>query len=217
MDSGFSVHPAIITAHECDSLLTELDLLLRVPGHRRLIDNESVKAIAYDPRMVAIAAAYLACEVIPYKSIYFNKTGDTNWLVPWHQDRALPLRRQFDLEDWGPWSIKDGVRFALAPAWALNRVIALRLHIDDSTASNGPLRLIPGSHALGVLDQKEVVNIAARSSIHTCIVSKGGVIAMRPLTIHASSKSVDGRPRRVLHFEYVDSLRLSDEVELSYC
>ena len=29
---------------------------------------------------------------------------------------------------------------------ALERVIALRIHLDDSTADNGPLRVLPGTH-----------------------------------------------------------------------
>jgi hypothetical protein len=38
---------------------------------------------------------------------------------------------------------------------------------------------------------------------------------MRPLTIHASSKSTDPRPRRVVHIEYADSLKLCSGVELA--
>ena len=41
-----------------------------------------------------------------------------------------------------------------------------------------------------------------------CTTPAGGVIAMRPLTIHASSKSIDDRPRRVLHVEYAQSMSL---------
>ncbi|MDA2933344.1 hypothetical protein MYX82_03265 [Acidobacteria bacterium AH-259-D05] len=34
----------------------------------------------------------------------------------------------------------------------------------------------------------------------TCVVPKGGVLVMRPLLLHASSKSITIEPRRVLHF-----------------
>ena len=38
---------------------------------------------------------------------------------------------------------------------------------------------------------------------------------MRPLTIHASSKSIDDRPRRVLHIEYAATVHLGPGVELA--
>ena len=217
MDDGFSFHPSVISARECDNLLGELELWSTVPGRRRLIDRETIRKIASDPRLLEIAAEYISGDAIPFKATYFNKTEDSNWLVPWHQDRVLPLSRQFDLPDWGPWSVKDGVKFAHAPAWALNKAVALRLHLDDSAVANGPLRVIPGSYTLGVLDQKDVVEVATRSTTRTCVLSKGGVMAMRPLTIHASSKSLNSQPRRVLHVEYIDSLKLSDEIELAFC
>ena len=41
--------------------------------------------------------------------------------------------------------------YAHAPKEALEQVLALRVHLDDSTASNGPLRVSPGTHCKGVL------------------------------------------------------------------
>ncbi|MBA2379107.1 MAG: hypothetical protein H0V76_05985 [Blastocatellia bacterium] len=41
-----------------------------------------------------------------------------------------------------------------------------------------------------------------------CLVGKGGVIDMRPLILHASSKSVSDDPRRVLHIEYAPTLEI---------
>ena len=39
---------------------------------------------------------------------------------------------------------------------------------------------------------------------YECLCPPGGVIAMRPLLVHASSKSVTTASRRVLHIEYLD-------------
>jgi len=38
---------------------------------------------------------------------------------------------------------------------------------------------------------------------------------MRPLTIHASSKSTDDHPRRVLHIEYGASIHRRPGIELA--
>jgi hypothetical protein len=46
-------------------------------------------------------------------------------------------------------------------------------------------------------------------------VASGGVVAMRPLTLHSSSKSIDDRPRRVLHIEYAAATKLDSGVELA--
>lgn len=51
--------------------------------------------------------------------------------------------------------------YAHAPAWALSKVVALRLHFDDSNSENGPLRVIPGSHAHGVLTDGDVLHYAS--------------------------------------------------------
>jgi hypothetical protein len=38
---------------------------------------------------------------------------------------------------------------------------------------------------------------------------------MRPLTVHASSKATDDRPRRVLHIEYAPTVGLAPGIELA--
>ena len=40
------------------------------------------------------------------------------------------------------------------------------------------------------------------------MVPRGGVLAMRPLLVHSSSKARANEPRRVLHLEYADALDL---------
>ena len=77
------------------------------------------------------------------RATLFDKSPDSNWLVVWHQDTALPLVERKDLPGWGPWSTKEGVLYAHAPSQALSQVLALRVHLDDSTSVNGPLRCSP--------------------------------------------------------------------------
>jgi len=45
--------------------------------------------------------------------------------------------------------------------------------------------------------------------------TEGGIVAMRPLTVHASSKSIDAQPRRVLHIEYAATVSLGPGIELA--
>lgn len=106
------------------------------------------------------------------------------------------------------------VAYAHAPASALSRVIALRLHLDDSLADNGPLRVLPGTHAMGVLSDDEIARHAREVPPVACVAPAGAVVAMRPLIVHASSKVESERPRCVLHIEYADALGF-DGIELA--
>ncbi|HEX7085748.1 MAG TPA: phytanoyl-CoA dioxygenase family protein [Vicinamibacterales bacterium] len=183
-------------------------------GARHLMKHSAVQAVAADPRMVAIAEQFLGGTAIPYKATLFDKSPARNWLVAWHQDTALPLCERHDIPGWGPWSTKAGVLYAIAPSSALAQVVALRLHLDDSGPDNGPLRVLPGTHTLGVLTESDLARLTREVPAVDCIVRAGGVMAMRPLIVQASSKATNDLPRRVLHIEYARSLDIGDGVTL---
>jgi hypothetical protein len=44
--------------------------------------------------------------------------------------------------------IKDGMVYAHAPASVLRQILALRIHLDDSTAHNGLLRVLQGTQTM---------------------------------------------------------------------
>ena len=145
----------------------------------------------------------------------FEKTTYANWLVVWHQDTALPLRRREETPGCGPWSIKEGVIYAHAPATALSQVLALRVHLDDSTSQNGPLRVLPAAHTLGVLSDDEIHQLAQDGAAVECCVPRGGIVALKPLVVHSSSKSQSECARRVLHIEYAANTAIAGGLELA--
>jgi ectoine hydroxylase-related dioxygenase (phytanoyl-CoA dioxygenase family) len=165
--------------------------------------------------MLALARSALGAGAVAYRATLFEKSGHANWLVAWHQDTVLPLETRFAAADWGPWSRKAGILYSVAPAWALSRIIALRVHLDASTSNNGPLRVLPGSHDSGVLRDEAVIARARAQKPIECPVGRGGILAMRPLLIHSSGKSRDDSPRRVLHIEYAVSLDLAPGIRLA--
>ena len=216
MIDGFRIIAGVLAPTECDRLIVELQATTRSrAGARHLMSNAAVSAIANDDRLCALARAALSGRAVPFRATLFEKSGAKNWLIAWHQDTALPLRARFDEPGWGPWSVKHGVEYAHAPDWALSRVVALRLHLDASTGKNGPLRVVPDSHRRGVLSDAQVLEFADSHDAVECPVPRGGVLAMRPLLIHSSSKCLSDEPRRVLHIEYADSLELARGVELA--
>jgi hypothetical protein len=217
-DRGFWKEEDVLTQGECDRLQEGLGCTDRSrsrAGARHLMADPAVRSLAHEPRLLRMAAAGLDGSAIPFRATLFEKSGRSNWLVVWHQDTALPLAQRFESPEWGPWSEKAGVLYAHAPTWALARVVALRVHLDDSSEDNGPLRVIPDSHRLGVLSDDEVFRVAKERVPAMCLVARSGVLAMRPLLIHSSSKAAKDAPRRVLHIEYADMLELATGIRLA--
>jgi ectoine hydroxylase-related dioxygenase (phytanoyl-CoA dioxygenase family) len=184
-------------------------------GARNLMAHPAIRSLAADRRLLDLAGATLGAQAQPFRATLFDKSPDRNWLVTWHQDTALPMCARSDAPGWSAWSVKAGVLHAHAPAHALERVAALRVHLDDSRADNGPLRVLPGTQALGVLSDAEIGDLAARVEPHACTCDSGGVLAMRPLLVHSSSKALSDAPRRVLHIEYTTSLHLGEGLDLA--
>jgi hypothetical protein len=218
IDLGYSITPECLTNRECDRIVAALssDAIPRSrAGARHLMANPIVAALAGDDQLLELAQEWLGGVAMPFRATLFEKSNETNWLIPWHQDTALPLTVKFEAEGWGPWSRKAGAIYAHAPAWALSRVVALRVHLDGSFAGNGPLRVMPGSHGKGVLTDEAVLEYVSTHQEVICLTQQGGVIAMRPLLIHSSSKAQSAEPRRVLHIEYADSLDLGSDIRLA--
>ena len=203
-DHGYSIHHEVFEPSVMAGTLAAVAagaVERTKAGARHVLKVPAVRELAKDRRLVTIASQFVGIAPQPFRATLFDKSPGTNWLVAWHQDTALPLRRRVDDVEWGPWSTKAGVLYAHAPAWALERVVAIRVSLDDSTISNGPLRVLPDTHCSGVLSDKQIELAARQTAPVECVTPSGGVVAMRPLTVHASSKSTDDRPRRVLHID----------------
>ena len=217
-EHGFAIIPGILPHAEVDLFL---DALAHEPfnsskaGIRHALAHASVARIAHDSRLLGIAKGMLGDNAFPFRATLFDKSTGSNWLVVWHQDTALPLRARRETLGWGPWSVKQGVIYSHAPASALSKILALRFHLDDSTSKNGPLRVLPGTHERGVLSDEKVHKLSTTISAIECLVPKGGVLAMRPLIVHSSSKSGTEAPRRVLHIEYAAGKCMGSGLELA--
>jgi ectoine hydroxylase-related dioxygenase (phytanoyl-CoA dioxygenase family) len=215
---GFAILSEVLSPSEAQRLIDEIDrspLTRSRAGIRHAMRHPAIARLAREPRLQELAREILGAEALPFRATLFDKSPRANWLVVWHQDTALPLRNQRDVLGWGPWSVKEGIIYAHAPASALRQVVALRIHLDHCIVNNGPLRVLPGTHTEGVLTDEAIEKFAARIAPVDCVVPQGGVLAIRPLLIHASSKSQVEAPRRVLHVEYAASMTIESGLELA--
>src|SRR5262249_13911924 len=204
-DDGFAIGPGILKKGEAASLLSELPDPANQHGRagiRHVLTHPAVWALANDPRLLTLATSVLGKSAFLFRATYFDKSPESNWLIAWHQDTALPVAEKRQATGWGSWSVKEGMLYAHAPAHALEQIVALRVHLDDSTIENGPLRVLPGSHRAGILSDDDIAESARAASAVDCTVKRGGILVMRPLLVHASAKSQSEMHRRVMHIEY---------------
>lgn len=217
-EHGFAILPRIFPLEFVDRTVQEIQALSprrSRAGVRHALNLDPVSRIARCLCLTELASEVLGADSIPFRATLFEKTPAANWLIVWHQDTALPLLEPQDVAGWGPWSIKEGVHYAHAPSAVLSQVLALRIHFDDSRLDNGSLRVLPSTHKQGVLSDDEIHELAVRVKPVDCVVPRGGVIAMRPLLVHSSSKSLVEMPRRVLHVEYAASPAIATPLRLA--
>ena len=218
LDTGYRIVENVLAVQECDALLEALSHCNQVrpqAGVRHLMARPEIAAVASDNRLLGLAQETLNGLAVPYKATLFDKNEMVNWSVIWHQDIALPLVAKNDSPEWSHWTTKAEVHYAQAPTWALERIVALRIHLDASLLENGPLRVIPNSHKRGVLTAQEIEQMVASEEPEICEVGRGGVLVMHPLLIHSSTKSRSHLLRRVLHIEYADTLELAPGIHLA--
>ena len=198
---GYALIDDAITEAEVAAVLNHLGTLaLAGAGTRNLLDLPWCQALAHQLRAYLALLSVLPLQSIAVQCTYFDKNPDRNWLVSPHQDLAIPVKAKIPHPDLSGWSEKEGQVFVQAPEPLLKQLLAVRLHLDACGPENGPLRVVPGSHRQGRLSDAQIKTLRASSHEITCCLQAGGILLMRPLLIHASSKAVVPTHRRVMHF-----------------
>jgi ectoine hydroxylase-related dioxygenase (phytanoyl-CoA dioxygenase family) len=160
-----------------------------------------IQKLSKSEPMIAVAREILGESAKPVRGILFDKTPAANWLVPWHQDLSIAVKERVDMPGFGPWSEKAGVVHVQPPVDVLHQMVTIRLHLDDCTIDNGPLRVVPGTHHRA-LTPAEIAQRSETGPQITCTAPAGGAVVMRPLILHASSPAKSPAHRRVVHIEY---------------
>ena len=212
---GFAMVPDVVDDLTIDSLLKELELVsgdsaVRRKGNLPFAIRNLVKLVPSASRLAAseavvtIARALVGDGAILVRSLFFDKIVEANWKVVWHQDRTIAVRRRIEADGFGPWTIKAGIPHVQPPHSVLEKMIALRIHLDDTGELNGALKVIPGSHRMGRLSPTRIQELKERPAV-TCVASRGSILVMRPLLWHSSSACIAPTHRRVIHLEFTGS------------
>ena len=168
---------------------------------RQLIKNvPELTNLLFNKKLANLISDLSESEYFLTKAIYFDKPSESNWFVAYHQDLSISVDKKADLENYVNWTFKKKQHGVQPPIEILQDTITIRIHLDNTDKNNGALKVIPKSHLKRIIraDSKDW-NI---ENEFVCEVEKGGAMLMKPLILHASNRTTNGKKRRVIHLEF---------------
>jgi ectoine hydroxylase-related dioxygenase (phytanoyl-CoA dioxygenase family) len=211
LQKGYAVIPDIFSANEISTLLESLDRadpsLYSARGDlyaiREVLQKlPQLQPLLFTPALNQIIQTFTSPQAFLTKSIYFDKPPGSNWFVAWHQDISITVRERKDIPGYSRWTRKSGITGVVPPIRILEQTLTVRIHLDDADETNGALRVVEGSHLEGIIRKESEPWDPARETL--CNVPAGGIMLMRPLTMHASRRAQSEKRRRVIHMEFTD-------------
>lgn len=211
VNNGFTVINQVFSLEEVQQIISALDavdttgpLFLKTSDlfaiRQVLKEMPQLVPLVFNENMRRAINRFGGEKYFVVKSIYFDKPGNSNWFVAYHQDLTISVNQRAEIGGFGPWTVKQN-QFAVQPPLSiLQDIFTIRIHLDDTDENNGALKVISGSHAKGIY-RPEHIDWSTETEV-SCNVKAGGIMIMKPLLLHASSRTVDDRKRRVIHIEF---------------
>jgi hypothetical protein len=198
---GYAVLPRFLADHEIYALEARLSGDTgALAGSRALLDLPWCMSLARQIRDDPLLSSVWPTGSRAVLCTYFEKSPERNWLVALHQDLSIPVAERTGASGYSGWSKKDGRLFVQPPLEVLEQSVAARVHLDASDDETGALKVVPRSHSLGRLRPQEALAARDVHGERSVPVPRGGLMLMRPLLLHASSKVIGNARRGVLHF-----------------
>lgn len=202
-NQGFSLFNNIIDNRTLETIINTIQPSHSLSGGYRDVLNQSwCQTLAHNLKSQPLLSTIIPKDYVATQCTYFEKSTQTNWLVPYHQDLSILVKHRIDHPDLASWSQKVEGLFVSPPTEVLASLIVVRLHLDNCFEQDGALKVLPTTHLMGKLSNTEVFQLKQTANEVLCTIGQGGVVVMRPLLLHASSKATGTSLRRVLHFTY---------------
>ncbi|MFZ4929947.1 phytanoyl-CoA dioxygenase family protein [Chryseobacterium sp. Mn2064] len=176
-----------------EDLFAIRQFLKEIPEIKDLIFNDHIKKVIKE---------IFGEQYFVVKSIYFDKPETSNWYVAYHQDLTISVDKKLEVDNFGPWTTKQNQFAVQPPLPVLENIYTIRIHLDDTDENNGALKVVPKSHAKGIYRPETIDWTIEIEEI--CHVEKGGIMIMKPLILHGSNRTTNGKKRRVIHIEFSD-------------
>ncbi|MBP9912744.1 MAG: phytanoyl-CoA dioxygenase family protein, partial [Opitutaceae bacterium] len=184
---GFVIMPDLLSVEECEKLKAEARSVLDThakPGSSVYVHvsvvNPTFRALAEDARVVSILKPVMPHGVMFLSDKIVYKSADKKFPTPWHIDCFYWRNTRPKLSVWIP--------------------------LDDATAENGTLTVIPGSHRqdwnmikMGLPSgdfQYEITEGDWREGdVVTCAIKRGTAIIFSDRLVHGSTRNTAGKDR----------------------
>ena len=196
-EDGYTVFPHVLDPETIRRASDHVEWLMRrhpdtrpehFHSHLMYEDPFWVRLVA-DDRLLDLVEPILGPNLALYASHYICKPGGDGLPVAWHQDGSY-------------WPLEP---MEVVTAW---------LAVDDSTAENGCMRVIPGSHkwpmmehtaveGRAVLPEGVTVSAEAEARAVDLEIPAGGVSLHHPLLVHGSSPNISPKRRCGLTIRYI--------------
>ncbi|MBA2479641.1 MAG: phytanoyl-CoA dioxygenase family protein, partial [Planctomycetes bacterium] len=157
-------------------------------------------ALARDPRIIRLLAPLMGPDIqLQHSKLATKPLTKGRGAFAWHQDFAYYPHTNTDL-------------------------LAVMVMLDDATPDNGCMRMVRGSHRLGMLEHRingffsggctETSRWADPASVVDITPKAGGISIHHCLTLHGSDVNHSGLPRRGVVYSYRadDAYQLGDDV-----
>lgn len=225
---GFVLLRGVFAADECAMVVAGLEQALNSAGLAGPIGDPQAEGGVYAARNVLalwpeadaiwrrtgvqeILETVLRPDFGLVRALYFDKPPGRTWGLPWHRDVMIAVSAQpGTITSLGRVVEKSGVPYVTGSKDVLNRMITLRLHLDDVVDENGPMLVLPGSH---LTDDGEAV-LTPRTG-QPVLAKTGDILLFRPRLLHSSRRSEDRtlRHRRILNLEFAEANGLPPDLQ----
>ncbi len=208
--NGFVVIPNVFSETEINAITSCIDAVdTSAETFRKSADLFAIRQFLneipsasnniFNDILKSIIASLFGEDYFVVKSIYFDKPQDSNWFVSYHQDLTIAVTTKSEIEGYSSWTVKQGQFAVQPPTGILENIYTIRIHLDDTTEENGALKVVPESHNKGIYRPENIDWNTETEAV--CDVDKGGIMIMKPLLLHSSSRTTNNKRRRVIHIE----------------
>ncbi|MBD2846910.1 phytanoyl-CoA dioxygenase family protein [Paenibacillus sp. IB182496] len=146
--------------------------------------DDRLRAIAYDPQLLARVEAILGDEAVLVQDMALLKPPNGGGEKPWHQDMA-----------YGPLAFQKAV-------------VGVWIALDEAGLDNGCMHIIPGSHADGAVPHYAIRDLQlcdAHVPVEQDVavpLQPGGLLFFHGLLKHGTPFNLSAKRRRALQFHY---------------
>ena len=184
--------------------LRDLSVIGDRPGNRVDRAEPLFQAVLNSEFLEAIGTNWPGMKLV--RLLVFDKSADSNWSVPWHQDRVIAVHERKEFPGFANWSQKSGCWHCEPPLEILQRMLFVRLHLDACGEDNGPMEIALGSHGSGLVPATDAEDLAATCETEVCLAKPGDILVLKMLTLHRSKPSNIPANRLTLRLDFSPDL-----------